>query len=46
LGAAEPVSGDSHAADLGCDGVFEAVMATKDPARVQLVGSGKRLTHS
>jgi hypothetical protein len=35
LGAAEPVSGDSHAADLGCDGVFEAVMATKDPARVQ-----------
>jgi hypothetical protein len=30
-----PVTGDSHAADFGCCGVFEAVLETKDPARVQ-----------
>jgi hypothetical protein len=30
-----PVTGDSHATDFGCSGVFEAVLATKDPARVQ-----------
>ncbi len=29
------MTGDSHAADFGCGGVFETILATKDPARVQ-----------
>jgi hypothetical protein len=29
------VTGDSHVADFGYGGVFEAVLATKDPAQVQ-----------